>query len=399
MALTPLIGPPEEEEARRFQEEGISARVGPAPPGGAVVEAPGMFGGRFEGDPRELAEALDMMGAGGGSPDADVMREEMIRSGEMDRMLRKYGTPPEDFEAPDFSAAGRKSFRQHSIDTELDGVDPYLINPETALENAEREIWPQVFERFFGGTVLWRDRDRLDSKQEKAMQEELRRFRAFHFNRAKMNREYGMKLLEDRLEDWDKKAEEYNRVRSQVMKNVEADRRMFQQDAIIRRRQADAAARKAPRMLAMPNERGAWNFHEWRDGKWVDTGKGADKAAYTPEKGPSPASIGAAMRWEAKQLVEIDEGAQIPPAIFDAINKIREAYGLPLLVEREITEHDKGILGLDWGWLGAGDETTYEYEEESIEAAIKKEYPNAYMGDDGEWYTVQGNKKYRIDTR
>lgn len=85
--------------------------------------------------------------------------------------------------APDYS--NRKLFEEHVM-SEL-GKNPFELNPMEALTVADENL-PELFQHFFGGRVVWNDRDKLTKEQAQAWDEVVKSYHAWAFEHAKMEK-------------------------------------------------------------------------------------------------------------------------------------------------------------------------------------------------------------------
>lgn len=109
-----------------------------------------------------------------GMPEEDVYTDPEYREGAMGGMTPLRERPPDDYKAPDFSK--RDLFEKNVFETI--GGNPYEINVVQELENSINAEMPQLFEEFFRGQVIWEDQDKLNSDQQEAWDEALKRYRA-----------------------------------------------------------------------------------------------------------------------------------------------------------------------------------------------------------------------------
>lgn len=370
-------------------------------------------GGQFKGDAGDLISGLE-----------EISRLEGVLEKRKSQGQTQGGKPgiasrlktAEEVKVPDYSADGRDQFRRSLINQI--GFDPQLIDPEQVLMGTEQKQVPQLFERFFRGQVRWEDRDKLNTNQKKQWESELLNFRAHVTRQAKGMRAQGNAILEQGLDTFDRRAKEFKAAREKIEKEIEAERKLRS---------------SPPKTKTMVNAQGEKTVHEWRPDiqDWVDTGK---KTTVT-----SPNEIIKQLDYEAKVLEGRKLHERIEPEVLEDINKRREIRGIPKLKEVKLSEGEKkrkfkapewmrnlpgpgkaakGAVNVIGDWLAKDSKGEYQYveegeetggmlgelegggaemAEEDIATQIKSEYPNAFQGDDGNWYyTDTGGQAYQL---
>ena len=131
-------------------------------------------------------------------------------------------TPPADFGeymAPDYS--DRNRFEEHVI-MEL-GKNPFELNPMEALSVADENL-PDLFHFFFGGRVVWNDRNKLTKEQADAWDEVVKSYHAWVFQQAEMEKAVLTDQYNFMMNQFDNAAKQYEanvaRVRAQQEKVV-----------------------------------------------------------------------------------------------------------------------------------------------------------------------------------
>ena len=101
--------------------------------------------------------------------------------------------PPEkykDFMTPDYS--NRYKFEEYVF--KKIGVNPFKIDIMAEVRKYDREL-PEIFNQYFKGEMIWADRDKMNSEQAEAWNDEVKRFHAF---------------VHDKVTSWaDQKSKEY----------------------------------------------------------------------------------------------------------------------------------------------------------------------------------------------
>lgn len=225
-------------------------------------------------------------GEGGGT----TTREGLVRSG--NQWVRPPGgnggagpagaggPPPQGFTAPDFS---RREEFEHMVFQRIGG-NPFDIDPMEAVTAANKAL-PQLFRHVFQGKVLWQDRGKLSSRQQKLWQEVSNQFRADEYEKASRGKKVAVDKYNWLMTKFDNYKKEYEAAE---------------------KRQTTAAerARKPPEMKEME---GVW--HQWDPdkGKWTSTGvpKAAKKE---PEAGKVPEAVSKAQALVLGLVKRIDPG-------------------------------------------------------------------------------------------
>ncbi len=316
--------------------------------------------------------------------------------------------PPVDTsKAPDYSASGRDRFAV-AIKQQI-GFDPVRLDPYKEVQKAEARMLPKIFNQFFGGKVMWQDRERLNAQQKKAWEEEHLKFRSHVFNRAEQLKENGIAIMREGLDSFDRKAKEYSDIMSKVEKQIEADRK---------------ARETAPQMIGIvPLGKNQKTVHVWdrATGTYVDTGR--------PWSDTSTPQIIQQMDFEDKILGNYEPNQKLDPVDLQAMNDRRVTRGMPNIVEVQVKAPIKrSRFGIDW--LAKDEKGEYQYLEEgspeleqalaeggtrtdsiredvggSAEASptgssaqILEQFPTAYQATDGKWYYTDDNgQTYRIE--
>jgi hypothetical protein len=99
-----------------------------------------------------------------------------------DRELQRLGPPPEkyaEYMTPDYS--NRHLFEEH-VFQEIGG-NPFKMNPREAIQYANEDL-PDLFERFFQGTIVWEDRGKLTREQAGQWHEVVKNYHAWALDAA-----------------------------------------------------------------------------------------------------------------------------------------------------------------------------------------------------------------------
>ncbi|MHA2135344.1 MAG: hypothetical protein ACW99J_15905 [Candidatus Thorarchaeota archaeon] len=201
------------------EEGGIVAPQGMTPEQLAIM-VPGAFGASTPGQVKEAAERPSMPTAPPGS------------------------RPKDDFQATDYSPAGRRRFEKQIIADHV-GFDPHSFNPMEYVNDAMRHL-PQLFNHVFDGKIMWADRNKLNKKELAHWQSIVKMYRANKEKEGQEMQEVGLRIYNHFMNTFDKEA-------ATVAKNLEA-------------------MRKGPKTMSFwSDEKGAMVLHERKGNKWVPT--------------------------------------------------------------------------------------------------------------------------------
>jgi len=161
-----------------------------------------------------------------------------------------------------FTFEDREKFRKMVINKDLFGRDPYSTDPEVLVQSQLSQLLPKQFESFFSAIPLtWEQREQLTTEQQKAWTEYRQSMEGQLRRSAKSSVGTARAYLDEQLKRWDMKAKE---IQARV-------------------------ARKAQGPVTKElwnDEKKAMTLHEWKDGKWVDTGKATEAPEAPSDKVP-----------------------------------------------------------------------------------------------------------------
>ena len=131
-----------------------------------------------------------------------------------------FPRPPaigEGFMTPDYS--NRSLFEKH-VFGEIGG-DPFKLNPRDALQFADENL-PDLFERFFQGTVVWEDRGKLTKDQGTQWDEVIKSYHAWALKEAEMQKAVMTDRYTFMMSQFDTAAKEYQTALTKVRARREA---------------------------------------------------------------------------------------------------------------------------------------------------------------------------------
>lgn len=165
--------------------------------------------------------------------------------------------PPEGYQVPDFSDAGRHRyeqgvFRQIEEIWKIPRGNPYNINSLDAVDEALRTQWPGIVEQVFG--IRFSDVDQLQGKDAKDYQEMLSSFRKSIREKAEFALTRAKVKYKEQMAIYDGKRKKYEGKRAQI--------------------ETDRLKRIATAPQKRVNKYDELTWHEMDEtGQWKDTGK------------------------------------------------------------------------------------------------------------------------------
>jgi hypothetical protein len=100
--------------------------------------------------------------------------------------------PPPPYSRPEATAGGERNFSdrggfEEAVFRQIGG-NPFAVDLQREVDRATAEDMPRLFQKVFGGQVIWADRNKLDKNQQAYWQNELKRYRAHVHDRVASRR-------------------------------------------------------------------------------------------------------------------------------------------------------------------------------------------------------------------
>lgn len=230
-----------------------------------------------------------------------------------------FPRPPaigEGYLTPDYS--NRSLFEKH-VFGEIGG-DPFKLNPRDALQFADENL-PDLFERFFQGTVVWEDLDKLTKDQAAQWDNVVMSYHAWALKEAEMQKAVMTDRYNFMMNQFDNAAREYQTALTKVRG----------------RREAALALKRTQGKAAAPKEVSPIDLKRYSD----------------------------MLRNAEKDMA----GGSIQQAQIDALNMVAREVGAPEMIIEE-TELDPHPFERMWNWV-----TRAETQLKEVELKKKPEAP------------------------
>jgi len=165
--------------------------------------------------------------------------------------------PPEGAKGPNYT--DRTGFEQQVF--KKIGGNPFTTDVMAEVNKSYTQSFPEIYNKFFRGKVTWADQGKMTKDQIEEANVLRNRYRAYLHDRI-------TSTLKAKQNDYTMMMQRFDHEAAVVKASKE------------RLTKEQKEMRKAPTLKPMLNEKGKWTYHQWEDGRWVDTGKGAK----APEK-------------------------------------------------------------------------------------------------------------------
>jgi len=292
----------------------------------------------------------------------------------------KAPEPPDldNFVAPDYS--NRESFEQFVL--EEIGINPFEMNPLDAVKESDKEL-PNLFRHIFKGKIIWKDRHKMNSKENDYWNGIVKKFHADRLEEAESTRDAAIAQYNFMMNSFDNSKKEYEARLDKYKEDYASWSKEYGPGKSLEEgEEARKAAIELDKTKAAEKRKEEAKIREEEREKTAKEAEAKKKAAMPKE--PTREDVIAVAKYEDSILkdIELDEDGKIPKRQFDNMNKIRKAAGMPLLKQKVVGEYKKkSLFGFDLLWpdedtreleVTEGDGATTGEEKEIVETRMYK---------------------------
>jgi hypothetical protein len=169
---------------------------------------------------------------GGKSIDGSYLDEESGKvvhpapaGGPPDKSNAPYGQPRTDQGTFEYN---RRAFEE-SVFKHIGG-NPFEINVMKEVDKATAQDLPYLFRNVFGGQLIWEDRRRLDEKQRKHWDDEVKKYRAHVKERVESDKKFKTDLYNQMTKQFDNEQKEYEAAAKKVAEREKQWRERYEKD-------------------------------------------------------------------------------------------------------------------------------------------------------------------------